>query len=263
MIIPDEAHACEIVDRLQRIVVHAASFCSYTWYSKHSDKLNKLIKTAQPKKPSSCYSLTPELERKVLDASENSRFSRISLDFMPRALPLMTSEDDRRSGLSKKEYKRMRAEKNGIFIPSKIPDFEPEEDYEDYENYEEYENYEDYKEYENEDYEEYENEDVRFPRNNMLLDSVSFDPAENSAEVPEYEQEIDESYETENSPECYFSDITRNSENFKAIVTAKFDSIIEETVSMTHRRKFAKKMTKRIRTRFETILQERSLKVKI
>ena len=145
----------------------------------------------------------------------------------------------------------MRAEKNGIFIPSKIPDFEPEDDYENYENSEDYENYG--------DYEEYENDDVRFPRNNMLLDSVSFDLAANSAEIPEYEQE----YETEKSHECYFSDITENSERFKAIVTAKFDSIIEETVSMTHRKKFAKKMTKKIRTRFETILQERSLKVKI
>ena len=140
----------------------------------------------------------------------------------------------------------MRAEKNGFIIPSKIPDFDQEEDIENSEDYEEYENY-----------------DERFPRNNMLLDSVSFDLAENPAEIPEYEQEYDESYETEKSHECYFSDITQNSERFKAIVTAKFDSIIEETVRMTHRKKFAKKMTKKIKTRFETILQERSLKVKI
>ena len=143
----------------------------------------------------------------------------------------------------------MRAEKNGFIIPSKIPDFDPEEESE---NYDDYENYE-----------EYENDDERFPRNNMLLDSVSFGVAENSPEIPEYEQEYDESYETEKSHECYFSDITQNSERFKAIVTAKFDSIIEETVRMTHRKKFAKKMTKKIKTRFETILQERSLKVKI
>ena len=235
-------------------MVHAASYCSYTWYSKHSDKLNKLIKTAQPKKPSSCYSLTPELEKKVVEASENSRFSRISLDrisldFMPRALPLMTTEDERRSGLSKKAYKRMRAEKNGIIIPPKIPDFDPEEDNE---NYDDYENYE-----------EYENDDERFPRNNMLLDSVSFGLAENPAEIPEYEQEYGESYETEKSHQCYYSDITLNAGRFKAIVTEKFDSIIEETVRMTHRKKFAKKMTKKIKTRFETILQERSLKFKI